>query len=158
MGFDTQGFMRASWAHRTQEVAVPEIAEYFTDGAKPVFIVRSLSADELYKIRSASSRQKTLEGIAEGLAEGSKSGAAKAIKEALGASGALDPATPRAMETLIAGCVDPPCDLDMARLLMDKHGLIFMKLSDTIMTLTGQGGEVEKKAAPSGKTTASARR
>lgn len=158
MSFDTQGFMRAAWVHRTQEVAVPEIAEYFTEGAKPVFVVRGLSADELYKIRSASSRQKTLEGIAEGLAEGSKSGAAKAIKEALGASGALDPATPRAMETLIAGCVDPPCDLDMARLLMDKHGLIFMKLSDTIMTLTGQGGEVEKKAAPSGKTTASARR
>lgn len=156
MGFDAQNFMRASWVHRTQEVDVPEIAEYFTDGAKPVFVVRGLSADELYKIRSASSRQKTLEGIAEGLAEGSKSGAAKAIKEALGASGTLDPATPRAMETLMAGCVDPPCDLDMARLLMDKHGLIFMRLSDTIMTLTGQGGAVEKKAAPSGKTKASA--
>ena len=67
MGFDAQGFMRASWVHRTQEIAVPEIAEFFTEGSKPVFIVRGLSADELYKIRSASSRQKTLEGIAEGL-------------------------------------------------------------------------------------------
>jgi hypothetical protein len=119
-------------------------------------VVRSLSADELYKIRSSASRQKTLEGIAEGLAEGSKSGAARAIVDALGGSGTLDPATPRAIETLIAGCVNPPCDLDLARLLMEKHGLIFMRLSDAIMSLTGQGGIVEKKAAPSGKTKASA--
>lgn len=48
------------------------------------------------------------------------------------------------METLILGCVEPACDLDLARLLMAKHGLIFMRLSDAIMSLTGQGGEVEK--------------
>lgn len=152
MGFDLQGFSRAAWVHRTQEVDVPELAEFFAPGDKPVFVVRGLSADELYKIRSAASRQKVMEGIAEGLAEGSKSGAARAIADALGGSGTLDPATPRAMETLIAGCVTPPCDLDLARLLESKHGLIFMRLSDAIMTLTGQGGSVEKKAAPSGKT------
>lgn len=156
MGFDLQGFQRAAWVHRTQEVPVAELSEFFTDGAPAVWLVRGLTADELYKIRSASSRQKTLEGIAEGLAEGSKSGAARAIKEALGSSGTLDPSTPKAMETLMAGCIDPPCDLDLARLMMDKHGLIFMRLSDAIMTLTGQGGVVEKKAAPSGKTKASA--
>ncbi len=155
MGFDVQGFARATWVHRTQEVPVPELADYFAPGDPPVFIVRGLSADELYKIRSAASRHKVLEGIAEGLAEGSKSGAARAIASALGGAETLDPATPRAMETLIAGCVEPPCDLDLARLLESKHGLIFMRLSDAIMTLTGQGGEVEKKAAPSGKTKAS---
>lgn len=154
MGFDTQSFQRAAWVHRTQEVPVPELADFFTDGAPAIFKVRGLSADELYKIRSSVSRHRLMEGIAEGLAEGSKSGAARAIKDALGAGPALDPATPRAMETLIAGCVDPPCDLDLARLLMDKHGLVFMKLSDAIMSLTGQGGEVEKKAVPSGKKAA----
>ena len=152
MSFDLQGFQRAAWVHRTQEVAVPELAEWFTAGAPAVFVVRGLSADELYKIRSSASRQKVLEGIAEGLAEGSKSGAARAILDALGGAGTLDPATPRAMETLMAGCVDPPCDLDMARLLESKHGLIFMRLSDAIMSLTGQGGMVEKKAEPSGVT------
>ena len=154
MGFDSQGFQRAPWVHRTQAVSVPELSAWFTDGATPEFIVRGLSADELYKIRSAVSRQRLIDGIAEGLAEGSKSGAARAIQEALGSGGQLDPATPRAMETLILGCVEPACDLDLARLLMAKHGLIFMRLSDAIMSLTGQGGEVEKKAAPSGPSPA----
>lgn len=155
MAFNTQAFLKAGWVHRTQSVAVPELSDWF--GEDPAeFVVRSLSADELYKIRSSASRQKTLEGIAEGLAEGSKSGAARAIVDALGGTGTLDPATPRAIETLIAGCVEPPCDLDLARLLMEKHGLIFMRLSDAIMSLTGQGGIVEKKAAPSGRTKGSA--
>lgn len=155
MAFDAKGFMQAAWVHRTQEVAVPELAAWFKDEPAQ-FVVRSLSADELYKIRASASRQKTLEGIAEGLAEGSKSGAARAIVDAIGGAGTLDPATPRAIETLMAGCVSPPCDLDMARLLMEKHGLIFMRLSDAIMTLTGQGGTVEKKAARSGKIPVSA--
>lgn len=151
MSFDTQKFAAAKWVHRTQAVEVPELAAFFPEGEPAVFTVRGLSADEIYKIRSASSRAKLLEGIAEGLAEGSKSGTARAIAEALGAQGVLDPATPRAMETLILGCVDPPCDLDLARLLADKHGLIFVRLNDAIMALTGQGGEVEKKALPSGR-------
>lgn len=151
MGFDTQGFQRAPWEHRTQEVPVPELAEFFTDGSPAVFKVRGLSADELYKIRFSVSRHLVIEGIAEGLAEASKSGATRAINEVLSTS-QLHPATPRAIETLIFGCVDPPCDLDMARLLMSKHGVVFMKLSDTIMTLAGLGGEVAKKAEPSGQS------
>ena len=47
----------------------------------------------------------------------------------------------------------PTCDLEMARLLNEHHGVILFNLSNIILGLTGQGSDVEKKLPLSTETT-----
>ena len=156
MAFNVSGFVQAPWQHRTQEVPVPELKAWFDDGEPAVFTVRGLTANEIARANSASQAHRREAALAEALTSGSKSEITGAVQAALGRGPDLDPDIPRRMEILCAGCVSPPCDLELARKLQEHHGVILFNLSNVILSLTGLGSDVEKKPAPSTKTRASA--
>lgn len=148
MAFNVSGFVQAPWQHRTQEVPVPELKDWFDDGEPAVFVVRSLTANEIARANSASQAHRREAALAEALTAGSKGAIVSAVKEALGRGQDLDPDIPRRMELVCAGLVAPACDLEMARLLNEHHGVILFNLSNIILGLTGQGSDVEKKPPP----------
>lgn len=156
MPFNTAAFLQAPWQHRTQEVPVPELQAFFGEGEPAVFVVRSLTANEIARANSASQAHRREAALAEALTAGSKGEIVSAVQAALGRGPDLDPDIPRRMEMLCAGCVSPPCDLELARHLQEHHGVILFNLSNIILSLTGLGSDVEKKPAPSTKTPASA--
>ncbi len=153
MAFNTNGFIQAPWQHRTQEVPVPELKDWFDPDEPAVFLVRSLTANEIARANSASQAHRREAALAEALTAGSKGAIVTAVKDALGRGQDLDPDIPRRMELVCAGLVAPTCDLEMARLLNEHHGVILFNLSNIILGLTGQGSDVEKKPPPSTETT-----
>ena len=157
MPFNTAGFLQANWQHRTQEVAVPELAAWFGDGEPAVFVVRSLTANEVARANAAAQAHRREAALAEALTSGSKSEIVGAVQAALGRGPDLDPDIPRRMEMLVAGCVSPTVDLEFARLLQEHHGVILFNLTNVILSLTGQGSDVEKKPVPSTRMSGSKR-
>ncbi len=153
MPFNAAGFTQAPWVHRTQEVPVPELKDWFTDGDPAVFVVRGLTANEIARANGASDAHRRAAALADALTGGSKSEITNAVKASLGRGTDLEPDIPRRMEMVCAGCVSPPCDMDMARTLQEYHGVILFNLSNVILSLSGQGSDVEKK--PSGSTVTS---
>jgi hypothetical protein len=150
MPFNTAGFLQTPWVHRTQEVEVPELQALFDPGERAVFVVRGLTANEIARANGASDAHRRAAALADALTGGSKSEITNAVKASLGRGPDLEPDIPRRMEMVCAGCVSPLCDMEMARTLQEFHGVILFNLSNVILSLSGQGSDVEKK--PSGST------
>ena len=147
---DLQKFMTAKMHLRTAEVAVPELAAFFKDGEKPVWIVRGLTASELARTREAGENVEKLKSVVSALAgEGDK---AQAIREALGLSDDETPAeVSRRIEMLTHGSVSPEikAQRDIAVKLAESYSITFYSLTNKIQELTGLGSEVGK---PKGST------
>jgi hypothetical protein len=145
MTFDKKRFMKTEFVPRIEKVPVPDLKEFFEEGAEPVWSVRNLSGHELGKVNEAAQRNKTIGAILDGIISTDAKEKVNAIKASLG----LDDNTPddiaRRLDLLAIGSVDPEIDHEMAVKVCTYYPIEFYQLTNAITKLTGQGAQVKKK-------------
>ena len=147
--FDVKAFMRTKYQSRIVEVPVPDLRDFFAEGADPVWKVRGLTGQELGRANEAVEKNRTVAAIVKGLAGQSEKEKIQAIQSLLGTgSGAPDDVAKR-IELLTMGSVDPPCSQDLAVKLCEVFPVEFYQLTTKILELTGKGHE-PGKSKPSG--------
>lgn len=151
MAFNLDKFERADLAPRTERVPVQALADFFPEGEEAVFVVRGLTAPELYAAMEAGKRQSAVESIVEAIA--TKREQVDAIRAAIGMVKGTPGEIAQRLEMLVVGCVEPKLDLPVAVKLAEKFAVEFMYLTNRITHLTGQGAELVKPAAASQPTT-----
>jgi hypothetical protein len=152
MTFDKKKFMKTPFETRTEAVSVPDLKDFFPEGAETVWKVRGLTGHELGKVNEAEERNRNLAAIMDALVSASSEEKAAAVKELIG----LDDKTPsdvaRRLEMLVIGSVDTVVDLELSVRLCTWFPVEFLLLTNTITKLTGQGAQVKKKPLNSGTT------
>ena len=148
MPFKKQDFISALYEQRIGEVPVPDLQPFFEDGDKPVWKVRGLTGQELGRANDAADRNKKISSVLEGVLSNSPKKIGKAVKQV------IDPDTPqdiaKRLEHMIAGSVDPECDLTLALKICERFPIEFYSITNKILELTGQG-QLPGKPQPSGK-------
>lgn len=145
---DIQKFLNAALTPRQASVDVPELAAWFPKDAKPVWVVRGLTAAELGRANQAAERgmENVRAMVAAMAGEGEK---AAAIRRAMGLSEDDVPAdVSRRIEMLAAGSVQPALgaeNRDVAVKLAETFPTVFYQLTNQIINLTGQGSEPGKQ-------------
>jgi uncharacterized protein YidB (DUF937 family) len=155
---DLHKFLGASFSPREATVEVPELSDFFADGEKAEWTVRSLTAAEMGRAELAAEKGvENIKALVEAMA--GKGEKAEALRKAMGISQAETPAdVSRRIEMLTAGSVSPELGMesrDVAVRLAEVHPTVFYKLTNKILSLTGQGAELGKRN-PSGKIRKSA--
>jgi hypothetical protein len=138
MTFNAEAFTAAEFTARTESVTVPQLAEFFGDGAPPVFVVRGLSASELHRALEAGTRQNGIDVVVKAIA--SQKDQVALIRQALGLSADVPGEVAKRMEMLVQGCVTPKLTHAAAAKLAEVCPIEFYDLSNRVTQLTGQGG------------------
>jgi len=146
--FDQKKFIKTKFIAREETVAVPELAEFF-DG-DPVWVVKGLTGEELYRVNQASDRDEAVAAaISAFYGPGSKE---NSYREMFGLTDTAPEEHTRRLEMLILGTVSPE---NLDRPTMAKIALLFPAtvriLTDKIIGLTG-AGYVPGKHSGSGQT------
>lgn len=149
MTFNLEKFKEAEFAPRTEEVEIKQLAGFFGEGEKPVFVVRGLSAHELQHCLDAATKQNALGNITKAIA--TKSDQVDTIRKALGLTNDTPGETAKRLEMLVRGCVSPKMDAAGAAKLAEVCPIEFFELTNKITTLTGQGGSMVKQQPSSRK-------
>ena len=154
---DTAKFLNAEFAPREQSIEVPELAEFF-DGDDPVWTVRSVTAKELARAKSAAASQalEVKRALVQALTEnGEASEKVDAIRDAIGVGESETPTDMAVrLDRLHIATVSPDLGQNargVAVRLSEVQPVVFQKLTDAIYNLTGQGQEPGKRKR-SGKT------
>ncbi len=152
---DIQKFLNAALTPRTEEVPVPELADWFAEGEPAAWIVRGLTAAEMGRAREAAERGlDNVRALVTALS-GDGSDKVSAIRKAFGLADDDVPAdVSRRIEMLAAGSVAPALgadNRDVAVKLAEAFPTTFFNLTNKIIVLTGQGAEMGKPKR-SGKT------
>jgi hypothetical protein len=135
MGFKTKEFKKARLAPRTETISLPDLADWFDGPAE--WTVKGLNGNELaYCKEMAARNRKTITAILETL---TTEDAVTAVKCMTGTDGAVPMDIALRMELLVAGSVEPACDIELAAKLNMAHPAEFQVLTKTIMRLTGLG-------------------
>jgi hypothetical protein len=150
MAFDTKKFMKTKFTPRTGEVPVPDMKDFFPQGAEPVWKVRGLTGQELGRAAEAAARNRNISAIIEGLTGDADKEKAEALKNLLGI-GVVPQDIAKRLEHLVIGSIDPVCTLDMAVRVCEVYPVEFYQITNKVMELTGRGQEPGKQQ-PSGKT------
>lgn len=152
--FDAERFNTATLALREQTVEVPQLAEFFK--GKPEWTVRGLTGEEVALVNEAQERSRNLETLIEAIASGgSGKRVTEGIKEALGLGDEVPADITRRIEMLILGSVQPACDREMAIRLSTFFPTVFYELTNTILNLSGEGGDIVGKPPASTEETTS---
>jgi len=138
MTFNAEAFTAAEFTARTESVTVPQLAEFFGDGAPPVFVVRGLSASELQRALEAGMRQNGIDVVVKAIA--SQKDQVALIRQALGLSADVPGEIAKRMEMLVQGCVAPKLTHAAAAKLAEVCPIEFYDITNKITLLTGQGG------------------
>lgn len=151
IGFNSEKFNATQFHARTRVVDVPELAEYFADGAPPVFTVRGLTGSEL-----ASARDAVRLNMAASDAVSASSGADDKVKWALnflmtltGGSESLNVTSEYALRLSM---VSLGASLDQATVVRIGRNfpIVFGALAHAIDDLTGMGAATEGELNASG--------
>jgi len=156
MGFCAESFVSARAQARTESVSVPDLAEWFSPGEPPVWVVRGLSANDLVRADAAKDARRRESALVEALQSGAHAEIVRNLQAMLGRGDEIQPDMARRLELLVAGSVEPVCSVEMAVRLGEHFPVVFFQLTNAILTLTGRGSDVEKKPQSSGPTPASA--
>jgi hypothetical protein len=154
-GFDSKKFLKTKFTPRTEEVPVPDLADFFPDGAKAVWKVRGLTGHELGRANEAADRNKNVVAILEGIASGVAKEQTEAVKQLLGVAGSTPHDIAKRLEHLVLGSMDPPCTPDLAVRLCETFPVEFFQITNRIVELTGRG-QMPGKQQPSGEIPKSA--
>lgn len=151
MGFDAKKFSKTKFQHRTEEIPVPDLAEFFPEGEAPVWKVRGLTGQELGMANEAADRNKEIVGIISGLTSRSDKEITEAVKQLIGVAGNTPTDIAKRIEHLRMGSVDPVCTQELAVRLCETFPIEFYQISNAIVRLTGQG-QMPGKQKASGTT------
>jgi len=143
MGFKIKEFKKARFSPRTETISLPDMADWF-DGI-PEWTVRGLNGNELARCKEKAARnRKTITAIIEALSTEQTEDAVSVVKTITGTDGSVPMSTSLRLEMLVAGSVDPVCDIELAAKLNMAHPAEFQILTKSITRLTGLGHEPGK--------------
>lgn len=150
---DLQGFVRAKLVPRTSVIATPELAPWFSEGETPQWKVRGLTGVELGQVRlTVDTGLRNAAALIEALA--GQGDTAEAIANSAGISRSQVPQeVSRRIELIAAGSVSPEIGIesrDAVVKMCEAFPILFMKISDEIVNLSGAGQEPGKPSS-SGK-------
>ena len=152
--FDTKKFQKTKFIHRTKQVLVPDLVHFFDEGDQALWEVRGLEFNEISVCNNQVGSQDAIKALLQAL--GNKQADADETTQAIQSALQInteDPTdeTKRRVQHLIIGSVNPQIDYDIANKLAASFPIVFKQLTDEILTLSGQGQDMEKPM-PSGKT------
>lgn len=144
MTFDIQRFLNSAISLREKTVPVPELVGFFPEGTEPVFTVRALSGEEIFRAADASVRDQKLVAAVQAIA-----GAAGADKLADGfreliGSDDVPEDMRRRIEHLLAGVVEPKLDREAVLRLIAFYPTVAANLHNAILTLIAEGPDLGK--------------
>jgi len=150
MGFDTSRFMQQEFVPRTKAVPVPELKQWYDKGNKAVWVVRNLTGVEIGRANEIASKQSLSNDIIQGLLAANSKDTVDAVKALVGRTDNVPEDTAKRIEHLQLASVEPVCDLELALKLAKHFPVIFLKICNVILELSGQGAS-PGKSKPSGK-------
>lgn len=150
MQFDKKAFMKTAFVPRTENVPVPDLKDFFGEGAEPVWIVRGLTGHELGQVNEAKERSRNIEAILSAIVSDKSSDKTDAVKQLIGLDGSTPADIVRRIEMLKIGSIDPVADQELSVKMCTHFPIEFLQLTNAITRLTGQGAQVKKKLTPSG--------
>lgn len=147
MGFDLDKFENAELVPRTECVEVPALSAFFDDEEKPVFEVRGLDSNDLYKATHAEASRKLQNRLLKAAAEHSNT--PEAILKEITANEDTPGEIAKRLEMLVAGSVTPEISLGVAVKMAKAYPIEFIHVTDVIVKLTGMGYDLAKPEAVS---------
>lgn len=150
--FDVKRFMSAQFVPREEDVPVPDMAEFFEDGEKPVWKVRGLTGQELFFALEAAERNRKVKAILKGLTSEVLADLSSAVQKVVGDRSEVTNALAKKLEMFAIGSVAPEANIELAVKVCRTHPIEFTTITATIEGLTGKGHEAKKKPKSSGTT------
>lgn len=142
MPFNSARFQKAKLELRRETLDVPVLAAWFDEGEAAQWTVRGLTSAELHNAIEASKRNSSIDSIVKAIsATGDQT---KAIRKALGLAGDTPGEIAKRLEMLVSGSVEPKVELPLAVKLAENFPIEFLLLTNSIISLTGQGADVGK--------------
>lgn len=148
MPFNKSAFMKAQYEPRTAIIDVTPLADFFSEGEKPEWIVRGQTANEVSKSLEASRSKANLSGVVAAISENQQQ--IDEIRLAVGLSDETTEDIIKRLEQLVTCSVEPVIDLPCAVKVAEAHPIEFYLLTNKIVALTGLGMD-RKKPKPSGE-------
>lgn len=140
MAFDSDKFLKTKFRDRTEDVPVPELKAFFPEGEKPVWTVKCLTAEEVARANDEVSQNSDVLAIVSSLSSAIAKEKADAVKDLIGMNKERLPADIiKRISHLMSGSVSPECNREMAVKLGENHSVIFFKLTNKILELSGKG-------------------
>ena len=153
MGFDLNRFAQAEFTPRTRVVPVPNLQAFFAKGEKAEWVICSLDTVQLQKAVEAKNRQADMKSVVEAIAASGDQ--AKELRKALGLSDDVPGEVVKHLEMFVSGSVEPKVDMPTAVKMARAFPIEFLRITNAITELTGQGFDLVKPRAASPKTPAS---
>ena len=150
MSFDLEGFRRAEFSARQEEVDVSDsaLAAFFPDDEKALWTVRGLDGSELQECMDAKEKQKEITSILKLVSENKEM-----ADKVRAASGMSDKETPAEMvkrlEMLLIASVNPKLNRPDVVKIAKVAPIEFLQLTAQISRLTGEGFSLVKPEAAS---------
>lgn len=140
MAFDENKFLNAKYRDRTADVQVPELKKYFAENEEPVWVVRCLTAEEIARANDEVSQNLDISAIVTALVSQGSKDKADAVKDLVGLSKDTVPGDiVKRISHLVYGSVSPECSRELAVKLGRDHSVLFFKLTNKILELSGKG-------------------
>jgi hypothetical protein len=151
MPFDAKKFLETKFEPRTKKYPVPQLKDWFPEGEKAVWIIKSIGAADIGRADESVGNEAITDKILTALTAMNSADVVDKIKELMGKSGDKPKTIAKRIYHLMYGSVDPVCTLELAVRLCDNFPVLFLELTNEILMLSGQGFE-PGKSPPSGKT------
>ena len=143
--FNSTAFDQARFTVREGEISLAALKPFFGE-EEPVFKCKMLNSEELARAEESSNSQQMLHDLMTKMLSGTATDKATAIAEAAGITSDEVPASVRKMiEYVLLGVVEPQLSRDQVVKISVNYPVEFKQLFNKIMTLTGEGAEVEVK-------------
>ncbi|MGB0467756.1 MAG: hypothetical protein ACPGF7_09550 [Pontibacterium sp.] len=142
--FNPTAFDQARFSVREGEITLSALQPFFDD--KPIFRCKMLNSEELAQAEESANSQQVVSELLNRITAGNPHDKAAAIAEAAGISGDDVPGALRKMiEFVLAGVVEPALSRDQVLKISTNFPVEFKQLFNKIMSLTGEGAEIELK-------------
>lgn len=147
MSFDLQRFLQTHIALREKTVPVPDLAGFFPEGAEPVFRVRALSGEEIFRAADAGARDQKLVAAVQAIAGAAQAHQfAEAFRDLLGSDDVPEDMR-RRIEHLLYGIVEPKLDREGVLRLIAFYPTVAGALHGAILEMIAQGPTLGKADA-----------
>jgi len=161
MSFDLKKFETTKYNDRVADVEVPELIDFFDEDEKPVWKVRAMTGTEIAISQEAHEAIERQQKMFNAIVGKNTDSFVKALKASFNLDyNEKDGHTPEEIEKRLAMLrmcsVEPVCPENLAVKLLLNHGVVFYRLTNKIVELTGLGrvgelkgcGDVQKSKQP----------
>lgn len=151
MAFNTKKFRSTKFKHRTAEIPVPDLKDFFDEGDSPAWKVRGLTGHELGRAKEAARRGKNFDAIVAKLSSGMPKEVADAVEKLTGLADEKAEDIVYRIHMLRIASVDPELEQEDAVKVCEKFPVVFYELTNKILQLTGEG-QTSGESNASGET------